>query len=228
MDTRNMDGALGGGGRMQIHAAAGAIRKDEVFSTVVIIAYFRQILCCNGFIHGRGVTESTPIFAQEAAILHAMRMYREWTLPQNQEMIQFANIKAGDAPVNFQIKGWSTKGQNALQSAAASGVIRDIQHMSEWLRTKTSLSPLRLPENYEGNGDSLTWHQEAFSRTAEFFRAALYPSQTEEWKNALLRIPMASEEVTVVAKGRHKGDELIALRRFANDGSEAAKWCLKR
>ena len=79
--------------------------------------------------------------------------------------------------MNYQRKEWMSRGQCALQSAAASGIIHDIQRMSEWLNTKTPLSPLRLPENYEESEVSLTWHQEVSIRPAEYFRTVVFPSQ---------------------------------------------------
>ena len=196
---------------------------DDVCATVAPVMDVGRVLFCSGFVHGRGVTETAPAFAQEAAVLHALRVLREWTAPLTQEGIQFINIRAGGALANYQIREWMRSGRCTLASAAAPGIIKDIQNLSSWLRVNTSLAPFRIPECCdEVRRENMTWSQEVFLRVAEHFRAAVLPSQTVEWRANLPWIPMTMEEIKTTVGERHREDELKALQYLADSGSEAA------
>ena len=112
-----------------MYALDGAVRADDVYATVAIIMSFGRVPSCNGFVRGRGATESAPAFFQEAAVFLALRGICEWAIPLDRETIQRINIKAGDAFANYQICEWMARRRCFLMSSAASGSVHGIQHL---------------------------------------------------------------------------------------------------
>ena len=113
-------------GRLQVQMNVGGVRVDDVYATIAIIMDGSRVPLCSGFAHGRSVTESAPIFIQEAEVLHALRVLREWIAPIDQRVIQFINIRAGGASANYQIREWMENGQCTMTSAAAAGVLSEL------------------------------------------------------------------------------------------------------
>ena len=103
---------------------------------------------------------------------------REWLMAAPNKQLKAIQISAGDALVNYQIKNWMMTGQCQLQSAAASGVITDIQSMPQWLNVRTTLQPQKIPDDIETAEKNV--HVELLLRITEHFRSSILPNQMDE------------------------------------------------
>ena len=179
----------------QVWVIAGIVCVDEVCATVVILKTDQRARFCSGYVHGTKAGESGAVYMGEAVVLHALRVLKEWLLPVDQSLIQHVNILAGGALVHYQIQEWMTHGKCTLQSAAASGLVKDLQEMSEWLHIKTSYRPFYLPDDPANEDRYLNLNQELFLEVAEHFRSTVMPSQGPRWREQLPRVPMVTEEL---------------------------------
>ena len=143
----------------QVWVIAGVVCVDEVCATVVILKTDYKARFCSGYVHGVSVGESGEVYMQEAAVLHAFRVLREWLSPIDQTLLQHVNMLAGSALVHYQIREWLTHGKCTLQSAAAPGLVNDLQRLGEWLQTDLSYRPFRLPDDPTDEDTYITQHQ---------------------------------------------------------------------
>ena len=206
-----------------VWVVAGVICVDEICATAVVVKTDYTPRFCSGYVHGVTVGEAGAVYVEEAVVLHALRVLKEWMLPVDQTLLQHVNILAGGALVHYQIKEWLTKGRCTLRSAAASGLVRDIQGLGEWLHTETSLRPFYLPEDPADEDVYISQHQEMFLGIAEYFRTVVIPSQGQGWKERLPGVPMVTEELRTLIKAQHERDERAALSRLAALGSASAE-----
>ena len=111
----------------------GAVRMDEIFATIAIVLLEDTVQFCSGFVHGVSIIDDPPAFAQEAAALDALRVYREWMLTQDQSLFRYVEIRVRSAGVTYKLKEWMRVGRCTLVSPAASGLIAGIQGLPSWL-----------------------------------------------------------------------------------------------
>ena len=211
----------------QVWVVTGVARVDEVYVTVTVLTAEGRERFCSGYVHGRGNTAETPVYMQEAAVLHGIRVLREWLQTVDQNTLQHINIRAGDDLVRHRIKDWLTTGRCTLQSPAASGLVADLQKMSEWLHTKVSITPFRQPEatdNDDGEMGDLVMnrHQATFMRMVEHFRSVIMPSQGPDWRETLPMVPVSKEELRDRLREGQERTEFQVLSRLAALGSASA------
>ena len=113
----------------RIHVTGSAVREDDIYSTQVSVVDEQGVLLFCGFIHDRSILKEPPASVQEAVILHDPRVLREWIAGQDQTLLHYVNIQAGDEMEHFQLDTWFRTGRCARQSPAAASIIRDIQDM---------------------------------------------------------------------------------------------------
>ena len=91
----------GGVRRLKAEAwvVTGMARVDEVYMTVTVLSAEGRGRFCSGFAHGQGNTRETPVYMQEAAALHAIRVLKEWLVTVDHTMVRHVNIMAGDGLV---------------------------------------------------------------------------------------------------------------------------------
>ena len=202
---------------------ANVIRADEVLVTLVLLSLDGRVEFSSGYVHGYRLTEEPPEFAQEACVLHALRVMREWLNGVDQELLQYINIQAGDALTNKRTSEWWSRGLCKLQSPAASGIINDVQGMRDWLHTDVSLRPLFLPEDLSGGElGRAPVTLDLSTRLAEYFRRNVLPSAGEGWRAELPAVPHSLREIKDLLRGRHREDELSMIHRLAEHASSAA------
>ena len=138
------------------------------------------------------------VYLEEAVVLCALQVMREWMLPVDLSLLQHVNILAGGALVHYQIKG---------QSAAASGLVHDIRRMAEWLHTENSYIPFRLPDDPTDVEAPLTQHQEVSLGIPEYVRVVGTPSLGPGWTEQLPGVPMVTEEIKTFIRVQREEDE---------------------
>ena len=213
----------------RIKVVCGVLRVDEVFATVVVLSANGVVLQSSGFVHGVGFPSITPAYVHEAAVLHGVRVLREWVGTIEQYLLHSIEIIAGNALVSYQITEWMRSGSCRFQTSAASGLIADLQSMGEWLHTDTFLHPFCLREEREemrgeteggSEGDS---NQELLLRLAEHFRTVVLPQQGAGWTESLPRLPLTTEELKSLLSEKEQADEMAVLRELAAMGSTSAE-----
>ena len=92
----------------RITLTSGVVRIAEVLATVVALMTDNRALFSSGFIHGQLQGATVPTYMQEATLLHALRVVREWVLDTNQvqDHIHHIHIRAGSALVHYQVSKW--------------------------------------------------------------------------------------------------------------------------
>ena len=137
----------------QVSMIGFVVSVGDIYSALLVPLPDNEVLFCSGFIQRRNIAAQAPIFLQEAAALHALRALREWILQTDQSALRHAANRARDVLVCHHLEPWFRSGCCHLQSVAATGLVHDIQNMPGWLRTKTSLQPLCLPESSDEQGN---------------------------------------------------------------------------
>ena len=79
---------------------------------------------------------------QDAVVLHALRVLREWVHTLDQVRLQAVNIRAGGDLVRHRLKDWLATGRCTLQYLAASELVEDLRGMPECSHTKVPLTPI--------------------------------------------------------------------------------------
>ena len=100
----------------RIHVTGSAVREDDIYSTQVSVVDEQGVLLFCGFIHDRSILKEPPASVQEAVILHAPRVLREWIAGQDQTLLHYVNIQAGDEMEHFQLDTWFRTGRCVRQS----------------------------------------------------------------------------------------------------------------
>ena len=72
----------------QVEVTASVLKVDEVVATLVIVCVDGRVRFSSGYVHGYSLLEDSPIYAQEACVLHALRVVHEWTSNVDQEQLQ--------------------------------------------------------------------------------------------------------------------------------------------
>ena len=81
-------------------ATDSCLQVDEVMVTLVSVSVDGRVRFPSGYVHGLSLLVDTPVCAQEACVLHALRVVRKWTNGIDQSRLQYINIQAGDALTN--------------------------------------------------------------------------------------------------------------------------------
>ena len=117
-------------------------------------------------------------------------------------------------------------GECRLVSAAASGIVEEIQQKATWSSICTALWPLYLPDNFEDQ-DSMTTPMRTFLSMAEHFRAAVLNKKTPQWKAHLPVTPCTTEELKQLLGREFQKDEREVLQQLAKIGSLSAAIIIK-
>ena len=117
----------------QVTVTAGAVRADDIYSTIVTLNGNGKDAFTSGYVHGRETQETTPVYIQEVVVLHALRSLRDWITTTDQMLVQNIIIFAGPSLVHYHIKKWMQGGVCQLESAAASGITQEVLDLPLWL-----------------------------------------------------------------------------------------------
>ena len=92
----------------RITLTSGVVRIDEVLASVVTLMTDNKALFSSGFVHGKFQGTTVHTYMQEATLLHALRVVREWVADTNQvqDHIHHIHIRAGSALVHYQVSKW--------------------------------------------------------------------------------------------------------------------------
>ena len=63
--------------------------------------------------------EESPVYVQEAAMLHTVRVLREWITGRGQDEFHFVDVRAGGVAAVYQQREWMRVGRCSLVSPAA-------------------------------------------------------------------------------------------------------------
>ena len=95
---------------LDVHVVAGAV-GGVMFSvgprgnaTLVTFSLGPRVLFYSGYVNGKGATQDTPEYTQEAAAIHALRVLREWLRALDQAPLHFIDLRAGDAITLYRIR----------------------------------------------------------------------------------------------------------------------------
>ena len=206
-------------GRVQV--VAGAITINNVCATAVCLLLENVPQVCHGFVHGQAPPGTDPIYNQEVALLHALRVTKEWLLHVEQQLIQNITIRAGNGLLCHNIKQWMLTGDCKLESAAASGIIHELQHKHEWTTLKMALWPLYIPETFD-EPESIPAYLRTFLSLAEHYRIAILTKQSPQWLQKLPAVPLTATEVKEMIAQCQQRDELRVMAQLVQLGSQSA------
>ena len=108
-----------------------------------------------------------------------------------------------------------------LTSSAASGLLHEIQSLSQWLRADLAYLPFFPPDNNPGE-EIVSCEMRIHMSQAEYFRATILPQQTQKWVEDLPQVPRTTEELRAQLTILYESDERRVLLALAELGSVSA------
>ena len=139
----------------------------------------------------------------------------------DQQLIRSLTIRAGDGLRCHNIMQWFKRGVCKLESAAAAGIIHELQYKEEWAIIKTSRWPLFLPDTFEGP-ESIPVPARTCLPLAEHFRVAILANRNPVWLRALPMAPLTTAGIKQIAENCPLGDEQRVMSQLVALGSQSA------
>ena len=95
------------------------------------------------------VTEELPVYMQEVAALHSLRVLRDWMLRRGGQQAGplRPDIYPGDFKTTFTLKNWFHTGALELRSAEATPLVEDIKRFPTWLQGGFRSPRCHMPED---------------------------------------------------------------------------------
>ena len=126
----------------------------EVMATHIVNIKDGIVMLPRGYVPGRELPEDMPEYMQEVAVMQPLRALREWLGAEDHDMIQHVTVRAGDTLTRHRVETWLHGGGCHLDAPKASGIIRELGELREWLRTWVLWGPFYLPEDLASDGVS--------------------------------------------------------------------------
>ena len=206
----------------KIRVATELIRVEQVYATLTLIQDGPSIRYCKGRVLGRSTVATTPNYAREIVVLHAMMSLRSWLQTEDQRTLQNIDMRAGDPSLVYALQRWLDQGVCSLESAAASELLEIITHANEWLKVNLSLRPFYLPETFEEE-ERMDIPTKQILILAEHFRTFVIPAQYGMWLKDHPTIPCPKQEIKLLLEEQQHADERRALDQPQALGSESAR-----
>ena len=173
-----------------------AAQLDRVGVTVSILRYEHRPQSRKIAVHGTVITDHTPAYLEEVAVLQSLELLREWTAKQDERTIREigpVEVYAGNSDVMRALDSWLQKGDLLLQTAAASDVVDAITGLETWWRGGLTLMPFTLPP--EKRPDEMPYMTRDLFRALEEFRLAGGEALGGQGADRLARGPLSKEAV---------------------------------
>ena len=183
---------------------------NDVPVTLAVLTVLGLVGFCNEYILGRAPQGmDLPVFMQEAAGLHALRIFKGWTNGEAQSVTRHVEIRAGTSLVNHQIDTWPHTGACALYLRAVSRMSYDNRFLRGQLRTEASLRPLYISEDF--GGKAAPADMATCMGLAGRSRTIVIPRRPSSWLGTLPVIPLRAGELKELLKDTDRQDRLAAF-----------------
>ena len=209
------------GQNVSVHV--GVMVLDRTGMTVCVVYSRGRIVHRNLYVHGKVISQDTPEYLQEAAVIHAIRVLRDWIqeYPAGLYNTSHIMIYAGTHGLIAAIRRWLITGVLEMHSAAASLFLDEIASLDKWIRRPMGLMPLEFFESAE-EWRKMPWINQELLRIAEEFRSLTQPGLGATWRRSLPAIPLSKLEIKALLKTQYETDELKALDLLKELGSDSA------
>ena len=166
---------------LRVYITSGVVRVGGILATIVTPTIAGQTLFASGFIHERVTRTDLPTNQREVALLHALRVLKEWMLDthQDQRLLHPITMRASSTLAHHQIRKCMRGEGCSLVSPAASGVLREISALPQWLSVDLAYLPFYVPDTFEDEG--LRNEIRIHLGQAENLRVAVLPQQAQAW-----------------------------------------------
>ena len=198
-------------------------RLDRLGLTVSILRYENRPQYRKIAVHGMLITEHTPKYLEEVALLQSLKLVKEWMQAQKTELARTIGpiqVYAGSSEVLRGLDSWFQKGDLQLESAAATEIMDQITSLETWWKGGLILMPLILP--LEKGPEEMPFVTRELFTALEEFRLAGAGAIAERGTDRVPRIPLTKQETKELLKRRQERDECNILCRLAELGSGSA------
>ena len=208
--------------RAQIQVTTVVVRPDRLGVTVCILRREGRVEHRSVIVHGEVITDETPRYLEEITIAHSLGVLREWIQQGGPKTLNLDRpvIRTGDYRAVHAMERWCQTGTLNLESAATTGILREIGALKQWAGSGLFIAPLYLPEVL--SPEETPWQIRELYTAAEEFRHATEAIMGERWFEDLPKVPLTRAETLQLIRRQMDRDELMVMRQLATLESESA------